>query len=116
MDEIDILFMRLDQDQNIDDVRLDIADLIAKCLNEKRDNFGYWEKAHIANAIALLAQNVFSSRQPTTAWLRASLVNLDKALVPPDQRSETYTRRDNQLDSLTFEQLIDDIRKLGGAS
>jgi hypothetical protein len=114
MEETDMLFARLDQNENVDAIRIDIANLIVKYLGEKRDTFGYWEKAHFANAIASLAQNVFSSHQPTTAWLRASLVNVEKALVPPDQRNESYTRRDNQLDALTFDQLVDDIRKLGG--
>ena len=114
LQEIDRLFERLDQNQNIDQIRLDIADLIAKCLNKKRDTFGYWEKAHMANAIAFLALNVASSSQSTTSWLRASLVNIEKAFVLKDQRSESYTRKDNRLDLLTFDQLLDDIRKLGG--
>jgi len=39
---IDALFQRLDHD-NVDLIRLDIADLIVRCLNEKRESFGYWE-------------------------------------------------------------------------
>lgn len=55
--EIDALFERLDHD-NVDLIRLDIVDLIGRCLNEKRESFGYWEKKHFAHAIAELARNV----------------------------------------------------------
>jgi hypothetical protein len=57
MMEIDALFERLDHD-NVDLIRLDIVDLIGRCLNEKRESFGYWEKKHFAHAIAELARNV----------------------------------------------------------
>ena len=115
MEEIDILFARLDQDQNIDQIRLDIADLIWKCLINKRDTFGYWEKVHLANAIGLLARNVLFLRQSSTFLLRLSLINVKMALVPPEQRSEGLAGRDDKLDSLTFDQLVDDVRKLGSS-
>jgi len=46
-----------------------------------------------------------SSHQPTGSWLRLCLFNLEKALVPKEQRNENYTPRNRQLDALTFEQL-----------
>ena len=115
MEEIDILFARLDQDQNIDQIRLDIADLIWKCLINKRDTFGYWEKVHLANAIGLLARNVLFLRQSSTFLLRLSLINVKMALVPPAQGSEGLAGSDDKLDSLTFDQLVDDVRKLGSS-
>jgi len=120
MEEIDKLFDRIDKDPHVDQIRLDIADLIAKCLNSMRDSFGYWEKVHMANAIAWLVRNANASLQYqtayTTSWLRLSLVNVEKALVPPDRRSADYMLRDQTLDALTFDHLLEDIRKLGATS
>lgn len=114
MEKIDALFEKLNQNQNVNEIRVDIVDLIMECLNEIRSNFGNWEKIHLANAIALLAQNIYSTHQPSNAWLRASLVYVEKSFLPPDQRSECFGQRENPFDSLTFDQLVADIQKLGG--
>jgi hypothetical protein len=108
--EIDALFARLDQKQDIDQVRLEIAELITKILTDNRDNLGCWEKEHLVYAIALFAQNVNSTHPHTTAWLKASLINIEKALVPPEQRSESCTSRGVEFNSFTFAQLNDYIR------
>ena len=55
-----------------------------------------------------------AQHQPTTAWLRLSLVDLEKALVPANQRNEHYAPRNEQLDALTYEQLKRAIEMLGG--
>ncbi|WP_296445589.1 hypothetical protein [Rhodoferax sp. UBA5149] len=114
MKEIDELVERLDSDSNVDGIRLDIADLIAKSLAQKREAFGYWEKAHLAHAIAVLAHNVHAGHRDSTSWLRLCLVSIESAYIPADKRSEDYTARNKQIDALTFDQLVDDIRKLGG--
>ncbi len=114
MVEIDALFERLDKDRDVDRIRLDIAGLIAKQLAQARESFGYWEKAHFAQAIAALAWNVNLGNRDTTSWLRLCLVNLELAHVPLAQRSEDYTPRNKQIDALTFDELMADIRKLGG--
>lgn len=114
MANIDALFERIDRDRDIDRLRLDIADAIAKGLVEKRDSFGYWEKAHFAQAIAALAQNVNIGDHDATSWLRLCLVNLELAYVPREKRSEDYTPRNKQVEALTFQDLMADIRKLGG--
>ncbi len=114
MKEINDLFERLDKDKDVDGIRLDIADLIAKSLTQKREAFGYWEKAQFAHAIAALAQNVHAGHRDSTSWLRLCLVSIENAHIPPDERSEDYTARNKQIEALTFDQLMDDIRKLGG--
>jgi hypothetical protein len=114
MKEIDELFERLDKDRDVDGIRRDIADLISKSIAQKREAFGYWEKAQFAHAIAALAHNVQAGHRDSTSWLRLCLVSIENAHVPPDERSEDYTARNKQIEALTFEQLMDDICKLGG--
>lgn len=109
MHDIDSILEKLDENGDIGDIRRAIADLIVDRLQKVRNSLGYWEKAYFANAIAALAWNTNSSSQPTTSWLRLCLVNLEKAHVPAEQRNENYTPRDSQLDSLTFDQLMNAI-------
>jgi hypothetical protein len=106
MDEVNAILRRLDHD-NIDVIRSDIASLIRRYLERVRESLGYWEKSHFAEAIADLAYNINAGHQPTTFWLRLSLFNLELAFVPSNQRNENYVPRDNQLDALTFEQLME---------
>jgi hypothetical protein len=113
MKEINEFFERLDKDKNVDGIRLDIANFIAKSLTQKRETFGYWENAQFAHAIAALAQNIYSGHRDSTSWLSLCLVSIENAHIPPDERSENYTARNKQIDALTFDQLMDDIRKLG---
>ena len=113
MTDIGALFERLDRDQDTVGLRLDIADAIARSLIETRNSFGYWEKAHLAQAIAALAWNINIGDRDTRSWLRLCLVNLELAHVPEDERSEDYAQRDGQVETLTFEQLMDDIQRLG---
>ncbi len=114
MKEINELSERLNKDKNVDGIRLDIANLIAKSLTQKREAFGYWEKAQFAQAIDALAQNIHSENRDSTSWLRLCLVSIKKAHIPPDERSENYTARNKEIEAFTFNQLMDDIRKLGG--
>ncbi|WP_047542104.1 hypothetical protein [Methylotenera versatilis] len=111
MVEVDELIERLDQNQNIDRVRLDILNLISKCLNDLRGTFGCWEKEHMAKAIVFLSYN-FSSHPSSTFWLRTSLSYVEKAFSPPEMRSENV-RFSEECDSLTLEQLVADVQKLG---
>ena len=111
----DELFERLDTDTNVDGIRRDIADLIAKYLIRSKETFDYWTKAHLTYAIAWLAVNVNVDRpRDSTSWLRLCLVNACKSQVPSNERSDDYTVRDKKIEALTFEQLMDDIRALGG--
>ena len=114
MKEIDELFERIDNDSDVDGIRRDIADLIGKSLTQKQEAFGYWEKAQFAHAIAALAHNVHAGHRDSTSWLRLCLVSIENACIPADERSEDYTARNKQIEALTFDQLMDDIRTLGG--
>ena len=115
MNEIERILREIDNEGNIQEIRFAIANLIIDLLNKASNSLGYWEKAHLANAIAALGWNINSTHQPTTSWLRLCLVNAEKVLVPTDQRDQYYTPIDNQLDSLTFDQLMKAITEVGQA-
>ena len=109
MKDVDAILKRLNDQGDLGEIRLDIADFIADRVNQVQKPLGYWEKAHFANAIAALSRNINSRHQPTTSWLRHCLVNLEKAIAPADQRDENYAPQNAHLDSLTFEQLMEAI-------
>jgi hypothetical protein len=111
--DFNALFDRIDTDNDLDALRIDIADAIAHGLRETRDEFGYWEKIHFAQAISAFAWNINSGRD-STSWLRLCLVNLERAFAPRDGRIEDYAPRNAQIETLTFEQLMDGVRTLGG--
>lgn len=114
MQKIEALLQQLDGNCNPNDVRGAIADLIVANLQAMKDSLGYWETAHFANAIAALALNTHSLHQPTTAWLRLCLVDLEMVLVPENQRDENHLLKDTQLESLTYEQLLETIESVRG--
>jgi hypothetical protein len=97
VEEIDAIFQRLNEDDDIGGIRNDIADLISQYLHEMQETLGYWEKLYFAGAIAALSAN--KAVQPTPIWLRLCLVNLEKAFVPasPDREATQKAQaRDNK--------------------
>lgn len=115
MEEIIVLRETLssEKEKDVPQIRLALANLIAKCLSEKRESLGYWEKTCLASSICWLSRNVHTSGQ-YDQWLRICLVEVEKACTPSDQRSEELTEKDPKIESLTYDQLMDDVRKLGG--
>ena len=113
MANVQDLLARLHTEEPSDELRRAIIDLIAESLTEARDNLGYWEKAHFAEAIACVQANVAGGPQPRRAWLTLALVSLEKAAVPPAERDETYTTRMPAVDELRFEDLAAVLRRLG---
>lgn len=114
MEEVRALYERIADGDKVDLIRLDIADLIAKCLAEKRETLGYWEKGQFAYAIAALARNTYSGNRESAVWLRLCLVCIEKAYVPPDKRADDPEERNEHIDALTYEQLAVEVRTLGG--
>lgn len=112
MKSVASILQQIDENCDIKAVRATIADLIEDHLQALKDSLGYWEKFHFANAIACLAWNINTRHQPTTAWLRVCLANIEKALIPENQRDENYTPREHQFEALTHEQFIDDLNTL----
>jgi hypothetical protein len=114
MKNIDEIFERLDGNENIESIRLDIANLIAESLVQKRDSLGYWGKAHFADAINALGYNIHAGNRDSSAWLKLSLNNIINAHIPHNERSEEGSPKSQQIEELTFDHLVFEIRKLGG--
>lgn len=114
MKEIDELFERLQRNDNIDDVRTDIANLIAKYLSDSKERLGYWEKAHFHDAIDFLARNIQTEKSDTTLWLKSCLTSILTACTPENERNVNYVPKDHRIESLQYEWLEQEIRKLGG--
>lgn len=70
-----------------------------------------WEKFHFFNAVAALDMNIHSIQQPTNAWLRLCLVDLQKA-IDCVQPNAPYTARDRRLDAVTLKELTATIEQL----
>jgi hypothetical protein len=112
MVDIDPTLKKIHAQQNLDEIRVEVASLIRQALEDVKATFGYWEKFHLAQAIAAFAWNKSSTHQPTCAWLVLCLVCLDKAFVPEEERNEDYAPKDTAIDALTFESLSEDLAKL----
>lgn len=113
MTNIQSVLMRLNENHPINEIQQDVVDLIAEALTDMRANLGYWEKAHLAWAIAASGWNLRSTGRPPKAWLRLALVNLDKARVSPAERDESYIPKDESIDALSFRDLANELRGLG---
>lgn len=114
MDEFDTLDDRIDQAQDVDDVRLEIADLIGRLVADRRDRVGYWEKFWFDEALRSLAQNIAQGQRDSTTWLRAALVATRNAVAPDDRRDPDYAPRDARIEALSADQLLARVRGLGG--
>ena len=123
MQEIDELSKRLEESKDIEGIRIEIANLIAKSITRKGNALSYWEKAQYADAIAALtrhAEDVLAQGgQPVSkVLLRLALQSLMDAHLPLGKRFGIHSSKDSSvdknIDALTFDQLMDGIRKLGG--
>ena len=76
MATIDDLSQQLAAGGNLDEIRLRLAELIGTHLRSfnDADGLGYWEKEHLAQAIAMLALNIRAGSE-STAWL-LSLIHI----------------------------------------
>jgi hypothetical protein len=113
VDKIESLLQRLHTEPPSPAVRVAIIDAIAETLEQLKANLGYWEKEHMAEAIAWVHVNVGQGPQPTRAWLTVALVALRNAWAPPEDRDESYTPRRAAIDALRYEDLAAALRQLG---
>jgi hypothetical protein len=88
-------------------LRAEILDLIVAVLDERKDQLGYWEKCHIGGALNALSTNLGRGDPASRLWLNLCMVNLDKALVPADQRDEGYAPRYKAIAQITHAQLLE---------
>jgi len=106
---LEILLHQLDNVQNVDVLRLAIVAHVHKRLHEQDGRLDDWETTHLANAIGALELNVNAVQQPTIAWLRLCLVDLQRALMPEADRHETVVLRSDDGVRITREQLIEAV-------
>ena len=104
MEEINDLMERLDNGNDIDKLRLDIANIIAKRLYEKRDELGYFDKLTLGNAIGYLRGNM----------LRACLGSLQNSWASANQRNNDYAPISPDIEALKYKDLMFAVRELGG--
>jgi hypothetical protein len=110
---VDSILQKLNTGGDIKKIRGEIADLIFEHLQLVQNSLGYWEKMYFAHSISALAWDINSSHKPPQdSWLRLCLVSLENAFVPPEQWAAKKPPRNSQIDSITFDQLIEAINEL----
>jgi hypothetical protein len=115
MQIFDALLLRINNLDNISTFRIELILLIFQNLYLLRDSLDDWEKCHFWHAINSLARNVNSVQQPTNAWLRLCLIDLEKALMPKEERNERYSRPRAEADAedRSYEQLMATLDCIG---
>jgi len=112
LERIESLSKQLDGGTANQDTRHAIADLIIDIVEAKQEYLGYWEKLYVAKSIDALGWNTYALKQPTTAWLLSSLINLRNAIEAPDKGRDEYSRRVDDVDEFTCEQLLARMEEL----
>lgn len=113
MDAARALHPHLDNLGNLQALRRQILDILIDTLDRHQHFLDAWQKTHIANAIGSLAMNVDSLKQPTNAWLRLCLIDLEKARATPDDRSNLFAENLEASDQITYELLLEALDAVG---
>jgi hypothetical protein len=115
MQPFDLLFLKVNDLANISAFRIQLVLLIFQNLYPLRDSLDHCEKDHFGNAINSLALNVDSMMQPTNAWLRLCLIDLEKALTPKKERNDRYFRPGAGADAAdrSYKQLVATLDSIG---
>jgi hypothetical protein len=113
MQPFELLFLQVNDLANISAFRVQLVLLIFQNLYRLRDSLDHWEKDHFGNAINSLALNVDSMRQPTNAWLRLCLIDLEKALMPKELHNGRYFRPGPDAEDRSYEQLAATLDSIG---
>jgi len=112
MKDVDSILKDIEKNGDIKDIREAIADLIVDRLKSVKNSLGYWEKLYFATAIINLNANINLLHQPRIFLLRICICNLEKAFIPATERDESYIRQDKQIDSLTYEQFMEELESI----
>lgn len=102
----------LDDIRKLPEIRAAIIDTIRQQLLFRRGALDEWETVHFTNAICSLALNVQALQQPTTAWLRLCLVDLEAAMLQPADRLGPCEVRSAQSKLLDYKELIEALDKI----
>ena len=112
MDQLDYWLQRIGEGRIDAALKNDIADKILELLEQKKDSLGTWEKILFAQAITELSININSIFKPTEAGLRRCLIALQKAMIPENERDESYAQRDDKGEPITYEMLVAAVEKI----
>jgi hypothetical protein len=113
MQTLDSMVLQLDDLDNIPALKVQLAECIFRNLFQRKDALDDWEKDHFANSITALALNVDALQQPTNAWLRLCLIDLEKALIPKEKRTDRYFRTRTDAVDRDYEQLVARLHRIG---
>jgi hypothetical protein len=92
-----------------------VIDALARTLSQLKPRFGYWEKEHLAYAIAAANSNAYRA-PPTKLWLTLALSSALKALLHPDQRNDAYNpAQRREITALEYKDFSDALRSLGAS-
>jgi hypothetical protein len=103
----DPLFRQLDDVHHLHALRAAIMRTLRRQLRYRRGALDEWETVHFTNAIRALSSNMHSREQPTTAWLRLCMVDIETALLLPTDRFGPCQVRRAADNLLSFEALLD---------
>ncbi|HEY8024910.1 MAG TPA: hypothetical protein VIF60_10120 [Burkholderiaceae bacterium] len=106
------LLLQLNDVQQVAMVRAAFIDYALILLERSRETLDAWETVHLANAIGALSLNVHALQQPTSAWLRLALSDIERALMPPAHRPAPDVIRSIQNEWPTLQQLRDAIESI----
>ena len=112
MDQLDYWLQRISEGKIDAALKYEIADKILELLEQKKDSLGTWEKILFAQAITELSINLNSIFKPTEAGLRRCLIALQKAMIPENERDESYAQRDDKGEPITYEMLVATVEKI----
>lgn len=105
METIDDLLRQLQEAHDLQSFRRSIITVMLTHLRALPTESKAWNKAHYANAIAALAMNINAIKQPTDAWLRLCLVDLQNAIESAQSTPLSAPHVDPQ-DTVTLNELI----------
>ncbi len=112
MDQFDDWLQRISKGKIDGALKNEIAEKTLELLEQKKDSLGTWEKILFAQAITELSININSIYKPTEAGLRRCLIALQKAMIPENERDESYAQRDDKGEPITYEMLVATVKKI----
>lgn len=90
MDTFEALREMVDTGADVDAVRRAILDAMQALLAQEETAMDDWRMAHLINAVGAFSLNCNAVQQPTTAWLRLCVDDLEKATRPADHRADAF--------------------------
>lgn len=112
MKQLDDLHEKISNGQIDLDLRNAITDRIVEFIEQNKASLGMWEKFHLGQSISALGTTNSSDDQPLDTWFKLSLLSLEKAMVPEDERGKENEDIDEKVGSVTYEMLVGALNEL----